>query len=339
MNMNLVTGKSRKYRLTAVLLASGLLCTPASVTAAAGTPEIGPGVGLETADGLNRDYTVSENGAFTKVNGQYVNSEGAVIEGALSRGISVSKYQQDIDWVAAASDDISFTFIRMGYVDDLDPYFDVNMREAAAAGIQVGTYLYSQALTVEDAVREAQFAVRTAKEYKVSYPIAMDVESKVVEEAGLTRQQLTDIVNAFCSTVEAAGFKPIVFSYNDWLTNKMDTSQIPYDIWYARYGTINSYPNRTIWQCTDSGNVKGIEGPVCLELAFTDYSQIIPSAGWKQIDGAWYYFEDYQKITGWKQLGETWYYLDPANGGIMAADTTLTIDGTPYQFDASGAMM
>ena len=198
MNMNLVTGKSRKYRLTAVLLASGLLCTPASVTAAAGTSEIGPGVGLETADGLNRDYTVSENGAFTKVNGQYVNSEGAVIEGALSRGISVSKYQQDIDWVAAASDDISFTFIRMGYVDDLDPYFDVNMREAAAAGIQVGTYLYSQALTVEDAVREAQFAVRTAKEYKVSYPIAMDVESKVVEEAGLTRQQLTDIVNAFC---------------------------------------------------------------------------------------------------------------------------------------------
>ena len=66
---------------------------------------------------------------------------------------------------------------------------------------------------------------------------------------------------------------------------------------------------------------------------------MIPSAGWKQIDGAWYYFEDYQKVTGWKQLGETWYYLDPANGGIMAAATTLTIAGTPYQFDASGAMM
>ena len=99
MNMNLVTGKSRKYRLAAVLLASGLLCTPASVTALAETSEIGPGIGLETADGFNQDYAVSENTAFTKVNGQYVNSEGAIIEGALSRGISVSKYQQDIDWM------------------------------------------------------------------------------------------------------------------------------------------------------------------------------------------------------------------------------------------------
>ena len=118
---------------------------------------------LETADGLIPDYTGSQNGAFTKVNGQYVNGEGTAIEGALFRGISVSKYQQDIDWQAVASDDINFAFIRMGYVDDLDPYFDVNMREAAAAGIHVGTYLYSQALTVEDAVKEAQFAVEDSE--------------------------------------------------------------------------------------------------------------------------------------------------------------------------------
>lgn len=339
MRSNLSEKRLKKNRLLATVLTTGIFCTLAVMPSFAETLEAGPGIGLETADGLNRDYTVSQNGAFTKVNGQYVNSEGTVIEGALSRGISVSKYQQDIDWQEVAFDDIQFAFIRMGYADDLDPYFDVNMREAAKAGFQVGTYLYSQALTVEDAVREAQFAVRTAKEYKVSYPIAMDVESKVFEEAGLTRQQMTDIVNAFCQTVEAAGFKPIVFSYHDWLANKMDTSQIPYDIWYARYGTINSYPNRTIWQCTDSGNVKGIEGAVCLELAFTDYSQSIPSSSWKQIDGFWYYFENYEKVTGWKQLGETWYYLDPANGGIMAANTSLTIDGVVYQFDASGAML
>lgn len=339
MNNSNIQGKKRRSSLAALALAAGLLSASMSVTAFADTNEVGPGVGLETADGLNPDYTGSQNGAFTKVNGQYVNGEGTAIEGALFRGVSVSKYQQDIDWQAVASDDINFAFIRMGYVDDLDPYFDANMREAAAAGIHVGTYLYSQALTVEDAVKEAQFAVRTAKEYQLSYPIAMDVESRVFEEAGLTKQQLTDIVNAFCRTVEASGFKPIVFSYNDWLVNKMDTTQIPYDIWYARYGTINSYPNRTIWQCTDSGTVRGIEGAVCIEMAFTDYSQLIPSAGWKQIDGAWYYFENYQKAVGWKQLGETWYYLDPANGGIMTSNTAMTIDGITYQFDASGAMI
>ena len=329
----------RKSRLAVVAAAAGLMCWAAAFTSLADTTEIGPGVGMPLADGLSQEYTAESQGPYTKVNGQYVDSEGNIIQGAISRGVSVSKYQQDIDWNAVAADDVSFTFIRMGYVDDLDPYFDTNMKEAAAAGLQVGAYLYSQALTVEDAVKEAQFAVRTAKDYKISYPIAMDVESKVITDAGLTKQQLTDIVNAFCKTVQDAGFHPIVFSYNDWLVNKMDTTQIPYDIWYARYGTINSYPNRTIWQCTDSGTVNGIEGSVCLELAFTDYSQIIPADGWKLIDGSWYYFQNYQKAGGWVQLGETWYYLNPDNGGIMAANTSLTIDGTVYQFGPDGAML
>lgn len=336
MKRNIILHKRKGF--AALLLSLGLMwaMAPAAMAAA---DEVGPGVGLPEADGLNQEYTAGTQAAFTKAGGRYIDSEGNPIEGALQRGISVSKYQQDIDWNAVAADDVSFTFIRMGYVDDLDPYFDTNMQEAAAAGLQVGTYLYSQALTVEDAVREAQFAVRTAKEYKISYPIAMDVESKVVTDAGLTKQQLTDVINAFCRTVEEAGFRPIVFSYNDWLVNKMDTSQIPYDIWYARYGTVNSYPNRTVWQCTDSGTVNGIQGAVCLEFAFTDYSQIIPADGWKLIDGAWYYFKDYQKALGWVQLGEVWYYLDPNNGGIMAANTSLTIDGTQYQFGADGAML
>ena len=333
------TRRNTRNRLAALIAAVGLMCSAATLTALADTAEIGPGVGMPLADGLSQEYTAAAQGPYTKVNGQYVDSEGNVIQGALTRGISVSKYQQDIDWNAVAADDVSFAFIRMGYVDDLDPYFDANVKGAAAAGLQVGTYLYSQALTVEDAVREAQFAVRTAKDYKISYPIAMDVESKVVTDAGLTRQQLTDIVNAFCKTVQDAGFHPIVFSYNDWLVNKMDTEQIPYDIWYARYGTVNSYPNRTVWQCTDSGTVKGIDGAVCLELAFTDYSQVIPADGWKLIDGSWYYFQNYQKVLGWAQAGDSWYYLDPADGGIMAADTSLTIEGTVYQFGADGAML
>ena len=331
----------KRSRLAAAALAAGLMSLTAAFPALAAAGEIGPGVGMPVADGLNQEYTAAPESQkpYTKVGGQYIDSEGSPIEGAVSRGISVSKYQQDIDWSAVAADDVSFAFIRMGYVDDLDPYFDKNMREAAAAGLQVGTYLYSQALTVEEAVREAQFAVRTAKEYKISYPIAMDVESNVVVEAGLTRQQLTDIVNAFCKTVQDAGFHPIVFSYHDWLVNRMDTAQIPYDIWYARYGTVNAYPNRTVWQCTDSGTVNGIEGPVCLELAFTDYSQIIPAEGWKQIDGVWYYFRDYQKITGWIQLGETWYYLNPSEGGAMAASVSLQIEGAEYQFGPDGAML
>lgn len=324
-------------RAAALTMTAGMCLAAFPMTSLAA--EAGPGAGLPQADGMNQEYQAVGTEPFTRIGGVYRNTDGSVIEGALSRGVSVSKYQQNIDWNAVAADDVDFAFIRMGYVDDLDPYFDVNMRQAAAAGIQVGTYLYSQALTVEDAIKEAQFAVRTAKEYKVSYPIAMDVESKVFTDAGLTKQELTDIVNAFCKTVQDAGFYPVVYSYHDWLANRMDTSQIPYDIWYARYGTVNDYPGRTIWQCSDSGSVNGIEGNVCLELAFVDYSQKIPAEGWKVIDGSWYYFQDHQKVTGWAQVGDNWYYLDPAKGGIMAADTTLTVDGAVYQFDGSGAMI
>ena len=141
MNSSNIQGKKRRSSLAALALAAGLLSASMSVTAFADTNEVGPGVGLETADGLNPDYTGSQNGAFTKVNGQYVNGEGTAIEGALFRGVSVSKYQQDIDWQAVASDDINFAFIRMGYVDDLDPYFDVNMREAAAHDKRMNVFL------------------------------------------------------------------------------------------------------------------------------------------------------------------------------------------------------
>lgn len=264
--------------------------------------------------------------------GRYVSTEGNVIAGALYRGVSVSKYQGAIDWAKAARDDVDFAMIRMGYVDSLDPTFDTNMRNAAAAGIRTGTYLYSQALTVERAVEEAQFAVRTAKEYAVSYPIAMDVESQYI--SGLSRQELTDIVNAFCGVVADAGYYPVVYSYHDWFVNKMDTEQIPYDIWYARYGGGHEYKNRTIWQYAADGSVDGIQGPVCMELAFTDYSGKIPPDSWKRIDGRLFYFNAYQKVNGWIQNGEARSYLDPEQGLLISTDRM--IDGVMYHFDENG---
>ena len=134
-----------------------------------------------------------------------------------------------------------------------------------------------------------------------------------------------------------AGYCPIVYANNDWLTNHLNTADIPYDIWYARYGTVNSYPNRTIWQCTQEGNVDGINDHVTIELSFTDYSSKIPANSWKKIDGRWYYMKDYVKQTGWVQVGDNWYYMD-ANGA-MVSNTEMVIDGRTYRFAANGAMM
>lgn len=276
------------------------------------------------------------------VNGQYVYNNGSVIEGVLEKGISVSKYQNragQIDWNAVRADGISFVFVRYGYLRDQDPYFQENITNAAAAGLKTGAYIYSQATNPFIAAQEAYDMIQQLKDYPISYPIAYDVESQTILDAGLTPQQLSEQINIFCRIVSDAGYIPIIYGNNEWFTNYIDSSLIPYDIWYARYGTDqHAYPNRTVWQCSDSGQVNGITGNVTLELAFKDYSSLIPADTWRQINGKWYYFRNYQKQTGWIELDQKWYYLDPYADGAMLSDTTRSINGTLYTFDHSGVM-
>lgn len=275
---------------------------------------------------------------LTVQDGQFVRASGAVIEGAVAKGITVSKYQNragDIDWDRVAADGVTFAMIRLGYHNDLDPYFDENMQGALDHGIRTGVFLYTQAMDVDTAREEARFVLDRVKDYPLSYPIAYDVESQYLLDMGKTPQELAEQVNAFCQVIEAAGYRPIVYGNNKWLTSYVDTTQIPYDIWYARYETsVNEFPNRTIWQYTDSGIVDGITGEVCIEIAFTDYSGLFPGTGWRNINGNWYYYKDYRKQTGWLQLEDNWYYLK--EDGAMVSGETCRIDGTEYLFDENG---
>lgn len=276
-------------------------------------------------------------------NGQYVDASGAPIAGALEKGITVTKYQNraneakgGIDWAKVAADGISFAMIRIGYYKDMDPYYSMNMRGASENGIKTGVFFYTQALDTQTAVDEANYVLKMVRDYPVSYPIAYDVESQHLLDNGLTKQQITDNINAFCKVISDAGYRPVVYANNEWLTNHMDITQIPYDIWYARYGTINNCQNRTIWQCTDKGKVDGIDGDVTIEFSFVDYATLIPAEGWKRVDGNWYYTKNYVKQTGWVSVDGKWYYLD--SNGAMIHDTTMDIDGVSYTFGPDGAM-
>ena len=154
-------------------------------------------------------------------NGSYVDASGTPIEGAVAKGITVTKYQNranrenGIDWGKVAADGVGFAMIRIGYYKDKDPYFDRNITEAAAHGIKTGVFFYTQALDAQTAADEAEYVLQVIKDFPVSYPVAYDVESNYLLEQGLSTAQITENVNAFCKVIADAGYCPIVYANND----------------------------------------------------------------------------------------------------------------------------
>lgn len=304
----------------------------------------------ETSDGTDSEAEAYAD-AWKKVDGVYMDDTGKPITGALLRGVSVSKWQGNVDWAKAAADDVSFALIRMGsfgYEGEytMDEYFDANMRGAKANGVHTAPYVYLQTRTVDEAKAAAAYAVQVAGQYDITYPVAVDVESEYI--MSLSVQELTDVVNAFCQVVAEAGYTPIIYSDYHKFTTKMDTSQFPYDIWLARYGGDNTYANRTMWQSTDKGVVNGISGYVCLEFAFKDYAGTLTAqtgsqddktpGEWRKENGNWYFYNNGGRMSGWVKPDGNWYYLDPANMGAMVSGTTMVIDGVSYTFNGSGVM-
>ncbi len=170
------------------------------------------------------------------------------------KGIDVSSFQKQIDWAQVKAAGIDYAMIRTGYGSDdwvkqKDAYFEQNYAGARANGIKVGAYHYSYATTPEEAREEAQMALHILNGRPLDYPLAFDIEDKC--HAGLSAAQIAAIVNAFCSTVEAAGYDTAVYSYSNFVKSKLtDPSLGDYDLWIAHWGTQNpSYTGAfTMWQ-------------------------------------------------------------------------------------------
>ena len=134
----------------------------------------------------------------------------------LAKGIDVSKYQGAVNWSAVKNAGYSFAFIKAGSAKSgLDPYYAVNMAGATAAGMKVGVYVYSYATTVEGAMTEAQFAIAAMEPYSVSYPVVYDLEDSI--HKNMSPDQLAALTVAFCSTVQQAGYYPMVYASQSWL--------------------------------------------------------------------------------------------------------------------------
>ncbi len=194
-------------------------------------------------------------------------------------GIDVSTHQKDIDWPAVAADGIEFAMLRLGhrgYSEGglfLDQAFEQNLRGALDAGLDVGVYFFSQAITPEEAEEEADYLLEVLDGQELAFPVAFDWESIPGDEArtdGLDGETLTRCAVAFCERVRDAGYRPAVYFNRTQGYLRYDLRDLTeYDLWLAEYDAVpDFYYHFDLWQYSHSGRVAGIEGDVDLDLAF-----------------------------------------------------------------------
>lgn len=195
------------------------------------------------------------------------------------KGIDVSKWQGNINWVKAKNDGVDFAIIREGYgKDGKDKKFEENYKNAKASGIPVGVYHYSYADSVEDAKKEAEFCLKNIKGKQLEYPVCFDIEDK--EQLKLNDRQRTDIVKAFCETIENAGYYAMIYCNLNWYNNYLIKDELKqYDLWIAQWKVGVPSVNCGIWQKSDKGVIDGINGNVDLDISYKNYPEIIKSKG------------------------------------------------------------
>ena len=232
-------------------------------------------------------------------------------------GIDVSKWNKEIDWDRVKQAGVEFAIIRLGYRGATtgalveDPYFEKNMKGAASAGIPVGVYFFTQAVDAVEAVEEASMVITLCKDYKLDYPVFIDTEGLGGNGRadGLDIEARTGVCDAFCKTIEGAGYRAGVYSSRNWYNGMLDVSVLnDYIIWLAEYRDSPLYQGYYhMWQYTSGGKVDGIEGNVDFNLGYLR-------------------IEDTQTAGGTE--GEGTYILPEGEGGAEAAGTEDEEAGT-----------
>lgn len=202
-------------------------------------------------------------------------------------GIDVSYHNGNIDWESVADSGVEYAFIRAGYRGygngslQQDSKFTTYAADAAAAGVPIGVYYFTEATDEEEAIEEANDCIRMIQEnnINVSLPIALDYEYQynvagqlVSPKAGLSKAAATANCQAFCDTIAAAGYTPIIYANKSDLVTLIDGATLAesYGIWLANYTTTTTYSGAyQIWQYTSSGSVDGISGKVDCNFWYT----------------------------------------------------------------------
>ncbi len=206
-------------------------------------------------------------------------------------GIDISSYQGNIDFTKVKNAGVDFVMIRVGYrgykYPNLveDEKFYANAKGAINAGIPIGLYFFSHAITEEEAIEEANFVLNKINEYqlKITYPIAFDSEfSGAPNNSGradnLSKIKRTKVAKAFLNTIRQNQYVPMIYASKYFFYDNLSrTSLTDYDTWLAHY--FNGAPQiksdyngkYQMWQYSSSGTIPGIQGPVDLNISYKKY--------------------------------------------------------------------
>ena len=205
-------------------------------------------------------------------------------------GADFSKHQGTIDWASVKQSGVEFVILRAavrGYGSSgnlvTDSQIAANIKGALSQNIDVGIYVFSQAVTTEEAVEEAERALDIIKGYDIKLPVYFDSEysgapNRTGRADGLTKAERTSLAMAFCETVRKAGYKAGVYASKSFFYDNLDYAALQsrgYEIWLAHYissVTDFKYPYN-IWQYTSKGSIGGVQSEYAdLDIAYYDYA-------------------------------------------------------------------
>lgn len=232
----------------------------------------------ETQEPTEETYPILdlEPNPYTAEDFGYVGRYMSCLEGPCMMGIDVSFWQDEVNWPLVKAAGMEFTMIRLAYrgstegVIEEDSWARTNYRGAKDAGMLVGGYFFSQALTPEEAIEEADFVLAMAEEMVFDMPIVFDWEQTWGRTSGMDPRTLTECAKAFCQRIEEGGLEAMVYfgvyqaHYGLYVEELTD-----YKFWLAMYDSEMDFPYKVdMWQYTDSGSVPGIYGAVDLNIYF-----------------------------------------------------------------------
>ena len=191
-------------------------------------------------------------------------------------GIDVSEWQGDVDYEAVKDAGATFVMMRIGVVLDsgeepaLDGQFLDNIKSAKEAGLKVGVYLYSKALSSEEAIEEAQWVLEQLDGESLDLPIVFDWEIwGNWNNYHISFHDLNLMAHSFIETVEDEGYEGMLYGSKFYLENFWEDEKFE-NIWLAHYASNTSYEGYMMWQFSNVGRINGIYGDVDLNVMVVD---------------------------------------------------------------------